>query len=131
MRKGVLVASRGIAWVAVWATVAILLVWLAVPVLIVVRDWREWVEVFEEGICTAPIRAGFFGGLILMFAISHFLPLYCVDVFLWTGMRRALQVEERRWFWMTVCVLGMLVSMGVVAWYAREAVLLEIREFFV
>lgn len=37
--RGVLSASRGIAWMAIWATVAVLLVWLAPHVAKIVREW--------------------------------------------------------------------------------------------
>lgn len=124
--RGVLSASRGIAWTAVWATVSILLVWLAVPVAKGVREWDSLVKYTGKVLYLAlPALC-----LFLAFALVHFLPLYCVDVFLWCGMRRALRTEEHRGFWLVLCAVGGLLSVGVVAWYAREAVLLEIREFF-
>lgn len=69
--------------------------------------------------------------LALAFVLVYFLPLYCADVFLWCGVRRALRTEEHRGFWLAMCAVGGLLSVGVVAWYVREAVLLEIRAFLV
>ena len=125
--RGMLSASRGIAWMAVWATVAILLIWLAVPVAKSVREWDTWVEKIGTVLYLA------FPALCLFLAmvIFHFLPLYGAVVFLWCGVRKALQTEEHRRFRLLLCAAGVLLSVGVVVWYAREAVLLEIREFFI
>ena len=121
--------TRGVAWVAIWATVAILLVWLAVPIAKIVRDGGVVALLKED------FRFLFFGVAALMlgivFGIAHFLPLYCVDVFLWCGVRRVLETDEHRAFKLVMCAIGVLVSAGIIAWYAREAVLLEIREFFI
>lgn len=126
--RWVLLASRGIAWTAVWVTVAVLLIWLAVPVAIGLREWDYWAE-HREMLLYLLFPAGC---IILPGTLFHFLPLYCADVFLWGGVKRALEVEEEehRAFWLTVCVVGILISTGVVVLYARQAVLWEIREFF-
>lgn len=124
--RWVLLASRGIAWTAVWVTVAVLLIWLAVPVAMGLREWDFWAE--HWGMLLYLLFPA--GCIILPGALFRFFPLYCANVFLWCGVKRALDAEEYRAFWLTVCVAGVLISTGVVVLYARQAVLLEIREFF-
>lgn len=127
MQRGVLSASRCLAWMALWATVAILLVWLAVPVAVGVREWDSLVEHIGRVLYLAfPAVC-----ILLPNMLFHFLPLYCADVFLWRSVRYALQAEEHRGFRLAMCAVGGALSVGIVVWYAREAVLLEIREFFV
>ena len=127
MQRGMLSASRCLAWIAIWATVAILLVWLAVPVAVGVREWDSLVENLGKVLyLTFPAVCILLPGMLF-----RFLPLYCADVFLWCGVRYVLQAEEHRGFRLAMCAVGGALSVGIVVWYAREAVMLEIREFFV
>lgn len=130
VNRRMLSASRGIAWVAFWTTVAIQLVWLAIPVASLVRE-RDILVVLIENLGTVVYWMFPVGCLILTGVLFHFLPLYCVNVFLWRGVGHALDAEEHRVFQLVICSIGVLISVGVLVWYAREAVLLEIREFLV
>ena len=123
MRRGVVFVSKIIVWATVGLSVAILLFWLALG------EYWIWGGRFGEDFWTMLIRSVLLGGAILICGVFHFLPLYGADAFLWFGVRGALNIEERRWFWVTMCALGILLSAGVIAWYVREAVLLDVDVF--
>lgn len=123
MRKGVLLVSKLAVWVTVGFSVAVLLFYF---VLVEYWVWNR----FGEGFWTTLVRSVLFGGGVLICGVFHFLPLYGADAFLWFGVRGALKIEERRGFWLTMCGLGVLVSIGAIVWNVRETILL-LEWFFV
>lgn len=111
-------ASKIFAWAALGLSVAVALVWWLLPVVAGLRTWDSSEDAFAAVLMRSVL---FGGGLLISF---HFLPLYGAVAFLWFAARGKLQWEERRGFRLAMSAGGMLLSVGVVLWYTREAILL-------
>ena len=105
------------AWVMIGLSLAVMLMWFLLPVIIGVQAWNP----SEDEFVTAFGRSVFFGVALLLTA--QFLPLYGAVAFFWSVARK-LQLEECRGFRLALCVLGMVFSAGIILWHLRNAVLL-------
>lgn len=116
MHRRLLSASRGIAWVALGLSVASILVWFALPIVVSLQGWGA----SEGNPAVSLLYAILFGGGLVL--NIQFVPLFAADVFLWFVARGKLQGWSRRRFWTLLWTAGGLISVGVVLWYARDAI---------